>query len=71
MNDNQTAINALFNAKADASVQIITVTVTPVIEKVVTKYEMGEVEIAVIVVACLIFLGSFIAILLVMRAWKK
>ena len=66
--ENAAAINALFNSK---SVQLIPVTETPLRVRVQTKYVMGEAEIAVIVVACLIFLGSFVAIILTFRAWRK
>ncbi|XP_076439780.1 protocadherin Fat 4-like [Babylonia areolata] len=65
---NAAAIHSLFNLK---SVQLIPVTQPPTRVRVETKSVMGEAEIAVIVVASLIFVGSFVAIILTMRAWKK
>ena len=68
MQENSAAINALFRVR---DVQLIPVTESPIRVRLQIKYVMGEAEIAVIVVACLIFLGSFVAIIVTFRAWRK
>jgi hypothetical protein len=72
VSDNASAINALFNSQgSDVVTPILPTTTTPATVQVQTVYKLGEAEIAIIVVAGLIFIGSFIAILVTVRAWKK
>nr|KAG5687464.1 hypothetical protein BaRGS_030469 [Batillaria attramentaria] len=66
--DNAEVINQLLNMQG---VVVIPVTEPPERVRVVVEYKMGVAEIAVLVVSCLIFLGSLIAIIIVYRAWKK
>ncbi|KAK7465106.1 hypothetical protein BaRGS_00037727, partial [Batillaria attramentaria] len=66
--DNAEVINQLLNMQG---VVVIPVTEPPERVRVVVEYKMGVAEIAVLVVSCLIFLGSLIAIIIVYRAWKN